>query len=282
MKEQVLKCITKISSALLIFSILISFAGCAKEEESGNSLKNIQLTEEERKWVNPDEKYEDLLLVYGKKKCKGTFVVATDDDIVCLYAENATEKDGKTLESQNTVYDIASCSKVFTAVSILQLQEKGKLDINDTIDKYFPDYPEGKRIKIYNLLHMNSGIPDYLNEPALFFGLEGDALDDRLRDLYSDRISDEELLNTMYKAPLLYEPGSAMTYSNTNYKLLAYIIEKVSKMKYCDYLKKYIKVDAMILATAVMGTAKRISAPASVRLKSLSPVTARESSTRSL
>jgi len=240
MKEQVLKRITRISSLLLIFSILVSFAGCATEEEQGNSLKNIQLTEEERKWVNPDEKYEDLLLVYGKKKCKGTFVVATDDDIVCLYAENAVEKDGKTLESQNTVYDIASCSKVFTAVSILQLQEKGKLDINDTIDKYFPDYPEGKKIKIYNLLHMNSGIPDYLNEPELFFGMEGDALDDRLRDLYSDRISDEELLNTMYKASLLYEPGSAMTYSNTNYKLLAYIIEKVSKMKYCDYLKKYI------------------------------------------
>ena len=87
---------------------------------------------------------------------------------------------------------------------------------------------------------MNSGIPDYLNEPELFFGMEGDALDDCLRDLYSDRISDEELLNTMYKASLLYEPGSAMTYSNTNYKLLAYIIEKVSKMKYCDYLKKYI------------------------------------------
>ena len=139
MKEQVLKCITRISSLLLIFSILVSFAGCAKEEEQGNSLKNIQLTNEERKWTNPDEKYEDLLLVYGKKKCKGTFVVATDDDIVCLYAENATEKDGKTLESQDTVYDIASCSKVFTAVSILQLQEKGKLDINDTIDKYFPD-----------------------------------------------------------------------------------------------------------------------------------------------
>ena len=70
MKEQVLKRITKITLALLIFSILVSFDGCAKEAESGNSLKNIQLTEEERKWVNPDEKYEDLLLVYGKKNAK--------------------------------------------------------------------------------------------------------------------------------------------------------------------------------------------------------------------
>jgi CubicO group peptidase (beta-lactamase class C family) len=129
---------------------------------------------------------------------------------------------------------------VFTAVCILQLQEKGKLDISDTLDKYFPEYEAGKDITIYNLLHMNSGIPDYLNEPELFWGLEGEALDDRLRDLYHDKISDEELLKTLYAAPLMYPAGAVMTYSNTNYKLLAYIIEKVSGMKYCDYLEKYI------------------------------------------
>ena len=50
---------------------------------------------------------------------------------------------------------------------------------------------------------MNSGIPDYLNEPELFWGLEGEALNDRMRDLYHDNISDEEFLKTMYAAPLL-------------------------------------------------------------------------------
>ena len=210
------------------------------EIESQYSLKVIQLTADERKWSNPEEKYEDILALYSKKKCKGCLVVATDEDVVFLYAEDATEKDGQTLVSQNTVFDIASCSKVFTAVCILQLQEKGKLDINDTIDKYFPEYTHGKEITIYNLLHMDSGIPDYLNESELFFGLDGEALDNRLRDLYHDNISDEEFLKTMYAAPLLYAPGSAMTYSNTNYKLLAYIIEQVSGMKYCDYLEKYI------------------------------------------
>ena len=210
------------------------------EIESQYSLKVIQLTADERKWSNPEEKYEDILAMYGKKKCKGCLVVATDEDVVFLYAEDATEKDGQTLVSQNTVFDIASCSKVFTAVCILQLQEKGKLDINDTIDKYFPEYEHGKEIKIYDLLHMDSGIPDYLNESELFFGLEGEALDNRLRDLYHDSISDEEFLKTMYAAPLLYPPGAAMTYSNTNYKLLAYIIEQVSGMNYSDYLENYI------------------------------------------
>ena len=240
MRLSTIKSITKITSVLLIASLLFSVAGCAKEEESKYSLKAIQLTADERSWSNPEEKYQDLLGLYSKKKCKGCLVVATDEDVIFLYAEYAAEKDGKTLVSQNTVFDIASCSKVYTAVSILQLQEKGKLDINDTLDKYFPEYEAGKDITIYNLLHMNSGIPDYLNESELFFGLEGEALNDRLRDLYHDDISDEEFLQTMYVAPVMYPAGAVMTYSNTNYKLLAYIIEKVSGMKYCDYLQKYI------------------------------------------
>ena len=239
MKARTINRITRTTSAILIISLLLSLAGCAKDE-SKYSLKKIRLTADERSWSNPEEEYSDILAVYGKKKCKGSFVVATDEDVVFLYAEDAVEKDGKTLVSQDTVFDIASCSKVYTAVCILQLQEKGKLDINDTLDKYFPEYEAGKDIKIYNLLHMNSGIPDYLNESELFFGLEGEALDERLRDLYHDEISDEELLEIMYAAPLLYPAGAVMTYSNTNYKLLAYIIEKVSGMKYCDYLEKYI------------------------------------------
>ena len=240
MRLREIKCITKITSVFLIASLLFSVAGCAKEDESKYSLKAIQLTADERSWSNPEEKYQDLLGLYSKKKCKGCLVVATDEDVIFLYAEDAAEKDGQTLVSQNTVFDIASCSKVYTAVSILQLQEKGKLDINDTLDKYFPEYEAGKDITIYNLLHMNSGIPDYLNESELFFGLEGEALNDRMRDLYHDNISDEEFLQTMYAAPVMYPAGAVMTYSNTNYKLLAYIIEKVSGMKYCDYLQKYI------------------------------------------
>ena len=203
-------------------------------------VKSIRLTADERSWINPEEKYTDILAAYKKKRCKGTIVVATDEDVLYLYAEDAVEKDGTTLVSQDTVFDIASCTKVFTAVSILQLQEKGKLSIDDTIDKYFPEYQYGSQITIYNLLHMNSGIPDYLNESELFFLMEGEELDAQMRKVYDDSFTDQDFLDTMNKAPLLYTPGSRMTYSNTNYKLLAFIIEKVSKMSYSDYLNKYI------------------------------------------
>ena len=240
MKTQPIKRCSKVIAVGLILSLLMSMAGCAKTDDSQYSLKKIRLTADEQSWSNPEEEYSDILALYSKKKCKGTLVVATDEDVLFLYAEDAVEKDGVTPVSQDTVFDIASCTKIFTAVSILQLQEKGKLSIDDTIDKYFPEYQYGSQITIYNLLHMNSGIPDYLNQSEIFFMMEGEELDDQMRKVYDDSFTDQDFLNTMNNAPLLFTPGSMMFYSNTNYKLLAFIIEKVSGMSYSDYLEKNI------------------------------------------
>ena len=59
-------------------------------------------------------------------------------------------------------------------------------------------------------------------------------------DILMDKVTDEEFLNAMYKAPLAFTPGSKCEYSNTNYRLLAFIIEQVTGMKYCDYVKQNI------------------------------------------
>ena len=223
----------------MALSMLLSLGACAKE--SKYSLSSIKLTETERSWACPEEQYAELLKTYGKKTCAGALVVATDNDIVYLYGENATEKDGKTLVSQDTVFDVASVSKTFTAVCILQLMEKNKLSLDDTLDKYFPDYENGKKITVYNLLHMSSGIPDYMNDPDPFWNISGaDAANKKISDILQDRITDEEFMKALYQAPMQFEPGSQFAYSNTNYRLLAFIIEKLSGMKYCDYVKKNI------------------------------------------
>ena len=232
-------CLKKIFVSFMASAVLLSFAAC-----SGGSkyqLSNIKLTESGRSWSNPEEKYAKLVNLYGGSVCPGTMVVATDEDTIYLYAENELEKDGKTLESQDTIFDMASVSKTFTAVAVLQLVEKGKIGLDDTLDKYFPEYETGKKITVYNLLHMNSGIPDYCNNPDPFWNISGeDAANQKLSDIFLDKISDEEFLQAMYKAPLDFEPGTGYEYSNTNYHLLAFIIEKVSGMKYCDYVKKNI------------------------------------------
>lgn len=229
----------KLIAAFMALAMLVPLASCS--QGSKYSLDNIKLNEGENSWSVPDERYKSLLESYGGGKCPGTMVVATDEDVIYLYCEDGVEKDGVTRISQDTVFDIASCSKTFTAVCILQLAEKGKLNINDTLDKYFPEYEVGKNITISNLLHMSSGIPDYLNNPDPFWNISGaDAANQKISDILQDRITDEDLLNAMYQAPLAFDPGTQYEYSNTNYRLLAFIIENVTGMKYCDYVKKNI------------------------------------------
>ena len=229
----------KLIAAFMALAMLVPLASCS--QGSKYSLNSIKLNEGENSWSVPDERYKSLLESYGGGKCPGTMVVATDEDVIYLYCEDGVEKDGVTRVSQDTVFDIASCSKTFTAVCILQLAEKGKLNINDTLDKYFPEYEAGKNITISNLLHMSSGIPDYINNPDPFWNISGaDAANQKISDILQDRITDEDLLNAMYQAPLAFEPGTQYEYSNTNYRLLAFIIENVTGMKYCDYVKKNI------------------------------------------
>ena len=187
----------KVIAAFMALAMLVPLASCA--QESKYSLNSIKLNENENSWSVSEEKYKSVLESYGGGKCPGTMVVATDEDVIYLYCEDGVEKDGVTRVSQNTVFDIASCSKVFTAVCILQLAEKGKLDINDTLAKYFPEYEAGRNITINNLLHMNSGIPDYLNDPDSFWNISGtDAVNQKISDILQDRITDGDLLNAMY------------------------------------------------------------------------------------
>lgn len=227
--------------ALLMTAVMLLPTVSCSNKESADIFSDIKLSESEHSWSNTNGKYSELLETYGTKKCSGVMAVATDDDIVYLYCEDAAEKDGKTPVSQDTVFDIASVSKTFTAVCILQLQEKGKLSIDDTLEKYFPEYEAGKDISIYDLLHMKSGIPDYCNNPDPFWNISGEeAADQKLSDIYLDKVTDEEFLQALYNAPLMFEPGAQFSYSNTNYRLLAFIIEQVTGMKYCDCVKKNI------------------------------------------
>lgn len=243
----------KAIAAFMAFTMCISLASCS--QSSKYSLSNVKLTETDRSWKNPEAKYAELVKQYGEETCPGTFVVATDKDIIYLYAEKELEKDGKTLESQDTVFDMASVSKTFTAVAVLQLKEKNKLGLDDTLDKYFPEYEAGKKITINNLLHMTSGIADYCNNPDPFWNISGaDAANQKLSDIFLDKITDEEFLQALYKAPLDFEPGTKFEYSNTNYHLLAFIIEKVSGMKYCDYVKKNIFDKCGMTKTTSMAT----------------------------
>lgn len=132
--------------------------------------------------------------------------------------------------STGHVFRIASITKQFTAVAILQLIEKGQLQLDDDITKFIPDYPvHGYHISIANLLSHTSGIKDYT---------EMEMAPGALRQQHSVA----ELIGMFKDQAMEFEPGTAFKYSNSNYVLLGYIIEKLSGQTYEQYINEHIFV----------------------------------------
>jgi CubicO group peptidase (beta-lactamase class C family) len=127
----------------------------------------------------------------------------------------------------NTVYHIASVSKNLTAAAILLLEQKGKVKTTDLLNIYIPDYPRGDEISLHHLLTHTSGIPNINDMPEY--------------NQTSKNPQTLEALISMFKnKPLEFTPGEKYKYSNSNYNLLALIIEKASKLSYGEFLKKEI------------------------------------------
>ena len=127
-----------------------------------------------------------------------------------------------------TKFRIGSLTKGFTAVSILQLEEKGLLSLDDKLKKYIPDYPRGDEITIKNLLTSTSGIPNHTEFTDF----------DKERRVY--KYSVLETIETFKNKALKFNPGEKFNYSNSNYILLGFIIEQVSKMSYEEYVNENI------------------------------------------
>lgn len=193
--------------------------------------------DEENIWTTDDETYADLIAKLRPlcdKSFNGSLMVATDDKVIFAGGWAAKETDGETTVNPFTTYEIGSVTKQFCAVAILQQVQEGKIDVNDTIDKYFPEYPHGAKITVDNLLHMDSGIPEMLSNQ--FHG--GDFMDNEA--FMDGTMPDEDLLRMMYGLKLDFEPGGRFAYSNTNYWLLALILEQVTGQPYEEYVQQNI------------------------------------------
>src|SRR5256885_2686883 len=132
------------------------------------------------------------------------------------------------LNTPQTKFHLGSVSKTFTAAAIMILQERGKLNVHDKLTKFIPDYPNGDRITLHHLLTNTSGIPNVNNFPEY-------ATQSKFPHTPADLI-------TMFKQkPLDFEPGTkGYTESNSNYNLLAFIIEKLSGHSYGEFLRQSI------------------------------------------
>jgi CubicO group peptidase (beta-lactamase class C family) len=135
----------------------------------------------------------------------------------------------------DTKFATASAGKVFVAVGILQLIEKGKLCLNDTICNIldFDLKSIDKKITIRQLLNHTSGIPDYFDESTMneYAELWQDFPNYKIR-------KSMDLLPLFINKPMMYNAGEKFQYNNTGYVVLGLIIEKITGMLFDDYLKK--------------------------------------------
>ncbi len=139
------------------------------------------------------------------------------DGTVIWDTSGYTSPSGTERWSANTASNIASVTKTFTAVVVMQLVEEGKLSLDDTVDTWFPEQPAGDRITVRMLLSHTSGLADY----QTVFGMDPEK--------WTKDWAPEDLIAVANEAGPVDEPGSRRAhYANTNYFLLGLIIEKVT------------------------------------------------------
>lgn len=126
-----------------------------------------------------------------------------------------------------TRFEIGSVTKQFTAAAILQLQEQGKLSIDDPVAKYLPAFPHASEITLRQLLNQVSGLPNYTSLPDIAAAMA--------------TIPDATGKIVAYvNKPLNFTPGTKWEYSNTNYWVLGKVVSRVSGMSYEDYVREHI------------------------------------------
>ena len=124
-----------------------------------------------------------------------------------------------------TPQSIGSITKQFTAAAILLLQQQQKLSIDDKLSEYVPEYVHGDEVTLREMLNMASGIP--VDDLAIYGSL-------------TKPIAREQMLANLNKLALTWKPGTHMDYCNTNYNLLALIVERVSSQSYQAFLRQHI------------------------------------------
>ena len=220
----------------LCFSLLLG--GCARSTKMLNVVPKNEtevIEIETKEEVTPvfSSDYQTLATALDaylvEESFNGVSLIASGDEIILFNSYGLANVENQEPLTVDYQFQIASVSKSFVAVSILQLVEARKLTLDQTIDKYFPDMPNAKEITIHQLLTHTSGL------------YSGDDLTN-----YSEVTSVEEIISPAFQPSNLYyeEPGTYSIYSNLGYDVLGAIVEKVSGMPYEKYLEENILIPA--------------------------------------
>lgn len=179
---------------------------CIRQNATENQLSSLEI------------KVDQYMSLEVQQGFSGVIAISTESGQKIYRAYGYSDKDREFKNNVNTVFDIGSLTKQFTGAAILKLEEEGRLSVNDSIFKYFPTIPDDKKnITIHQLLTHSSGLP---------FSLGSD----------SEKLNSGIFVERTFATDLLFIPGEKYSYSHAGYSLLGVLIERVSGIKYEEYL----------------------------------------------
>jgi CubicO group peptidase (beta-lactamase class C family) len=200
---------------LLLSCFFIILAGCQSQDD----LKSKQVASAVQTTVpiTVQDKITNYLL---DKQLNGNVAIVKDGKTIYSSGVGYSNFKTKTLNQNTTTHPIGSITKSIVATCILQLQEKGMLNIQDPVAKYLPNFPNGNKIKLIHLLNHTSGIQSPI----------GRSKDKTLK----------ALIQGIENRPVKFPAGSEWNYKDENYVILGYIVEKVSGKPLHKYIQKNI------------------------------------------
>jgi D-alanyl-D-alanine carboxypeptidase len=172
----------------------------------------------------------EMALLAAEDRFSGTVLLAKDGQPLFEHAYGFADHAFGAPNKVDTKFNMGSLTKVFTAVAILQLVERGEISLDETLAKALPDYPNqeaASKITIHELLGHKSGLGD-------FFGNEFSASNP------FNYLTLRDYLPLFATKPLLFEPGTKASYSNAGFIVLGLVIEKASGQSYYDYVREHI------------------------------------------
>lgn len=222
----------KYFSALILFSFLVINCQNTEPPKQTNYYKipekpvtksEIDSVKYKKEIYRLDTLFQKL---YNANQFNANVLVAKGNEIIYRKSFGYCVKEKNELLNDSSLFQIASVSKVITGIGIMLLYEQGKLKLNQSVQSVLPSFPF-KDITIQHLLSHRTGIPNYTYFCSEFLKNE------------TTTLSNQDVLDVIAKhQPVCYyKPNTRFSYSNTNYVLLALIIEKISGKPYSEFLK---------------------------------------------
>ncbi|WP_132066324.1 serine hydrolase domain-containing protein, partial [Aquimarina spinulae] len=180
-----------------------------------------------------NDKIEEMMQKHVElDQFSGTVLLAKEGKILYQKAFGDANKSYQIKNNIDTKFNIASMGKMFTGVSIMQLEEQGKLNINDPVIKYLKDFPFGNKITIHHLLSHTSGLSNYMRHKVY-------------RANRGKRYVINDIIPFIYEQKLEFDiPGKKFAYSNSGMVVLGAIIEKISGQSYSEFITQNIFIPA--------------------------------------